>query len=1269
MKVNEYIELYEQHKYEGHSTIDSLLLTLNTLKQNREDWINQNKLGYFGIGLRFDKNPFFQPKVTQKNITIIGTIIDQLNALKASEDYQREGETAETRLKMLNILGTQCNELSKKGETQQLFNYVIQEEGSIDFSMRESSLITPSPVDILTEKREPYVDEQTWVCPSVQELIESKGIPGNLFDPAETDLTLEHDLHEHVQWAYNYIYQYAYPTSYEETPIARFHHGIQHVTRAANYARVFANLYRKYGDEEAQHLTENDIKLIQIALLFHDSAREGDNEDLWDHESAILLYYYLTRVLHVDRQTAKQVAEATANKDPSPEKGYFELNEDEDGQLSWQFSQFEEGLFPPKTIYQKIIHDCDCLDIIRARNQYDANYLDFYKEIASQNELALEEMAELIIEARGLIHHQGDSYITKDEASKLEYENEEAHARIIADMDSGAYPVLQALHERLLSVEELQTLTLVDLTPFDETAPMTEQNLTAALREGRILARGVTTPSALPKPKANKPILPDETLAEKEIRKSMRADGINTKSRKEPPNPKDKNPLRSTSILGYGSGVYPAAGLLIFNPNLKQIRRVSIEDFDSGRGQKAHLAHLQEKEYNESQEMVGQELDDLRQKMKLGLFGKKNQQGSNYVEILYDIDRYDAIFFTNDPTIGNYIAYDDFNPAHRFSPLLQAVYLQKQYERQYEATRAAYRERYGEEGEALFLQRFGSDPRLPIHEYSGLNNSLVPCDAALLTEENIVHMWVDMCSDFMRDSLLHLDEDTSHYVHDSFFYSLNVEDIKVCSMYKIKVNTLAQKNQPADLSYDEPLRKQVSDAIEKARENIVAEYEHSLLEKLGNNQESALSTTGFLVLQYSPHLREQAADKIKADLLDFVYSGELDACQLASISLPDVPISTLDIPHCNAKARNAFCKSKLIKAFILCQQSGLDNEAQLIRNKLGEWAEQLLSNNDSGESALNKRLKLRQLMMLMDPENPLLPAIDASVQALVSQLITEYAGNKSYLQSSHLLIKTLHAAGYPRSQYQDDFRVVFDKVNEVLPALRPSDWTYYVKVIKLLKEEPAPVITRWIAEYEDKIYNGEELLIAFKNLDFTFNDENLELFNVLVQKLHYNMQPRPYVQLSYWFKLIKELEGLTKNHQFSESQLKILSDRLGEMAGKLIEEAQLTSPFYSYYSQEHKGYLRLTSYAEEINTILKANSLPVPDSLINEFNAALSALDQFDLNQIQFNKARIHLVKAVHSQLPRPEERAHVLEKIADFMSTKAQDEKEAIKPSPAAGL
>jgi len=56
--------------------------------------------------------------------------------------------------------------------------------------------------------------------------------------------------------------------------IAREIHGIQHVSRAALYIPVLANLYRRYDDPEALKLTDEDIKFIQIAALFHDSMRQ-----------------------------------------------------------------------------------------------------------------------------------------------------------------------------------------------------------------------------------------------------------------------------------------------------------------------------------------------------------------------------------------------------------------------------------------------------------------------------------------------------------------------------------------------------------------------------------------------------------------------------------------------------------------------------------------------------------------------------------------------------------------------------------------------------------------------------------------------------------------------------------------------------------------------------------------------------------------------------------------------------------------------------------
>lgn len=1284
MKMNEYIELYERHKYEGNNTIDSLILTLQSLKQNRESWGQDNKLAkYLGIGLRIDKHPFFQPKVTQKNIHIIENIIEKLNALKENSDYQQEGETATTRLEIFGILGERFNELSKNGKTRELFNYVMFNEGSIDYSMRESTIVEPSPIEILTGNGEPYEDEQVWQPPYIYQLLDSKGIPYTIFDSLETNnLNLENNLGDHVRWAYDNIYRYSYPNSHQESAIARFHHGIQHVTRAANYAHVFANLYRRHGNEEAQNLTETDIKLIQIALLFHDSAREGDDEDLWDHESAIFLYYYLTRILHIDAETARFVAEATANKDPSPEKGYFQLLENEYGELIWQFSKYEEGQFPAKNIYQKIIHDCDCLDIIRARNQYDATYLDFYKDIASKDNVALEEMAELVIEARGLIHSQGDSYISKKEEIKTGYENEEAHTRIIRDMQSEAYPILSTLCDKLLSVEELQAITLVNLTPFDEKAGMAGENLAAALREGRVLARGITTPSAMPTPRPNKPTQTDETLAEREMRKSMRSENINIKSRKEAPNLKYKNPLRSTSILGYGSGVYPAAGMLIFNPDIGQIKRISAEDFDSGRGQKNHLAHLQEKEYEESREILERELHDLHHKMKLGLFGKKTQLGSNYVELLYDINKYDAIFFTNDPTIGNEIAYNDFNPAHPLSPLLQAIYLQKQYARQYEETRKAYYERYGQErGEILFLERFGPNQFLPIYEYSGLRNKLTPYDTSKLTDENIVSMWVEMCSDFMRNALSHIGRNSSYDFYDDLIYTMSIEDIKVLSMYKTKGNILAKVNQPADLSYNIALREKITDAIAEAKEKIIAEYEETVFRRLQDNQLSTFSEEAFLALEYSPRLRELCSDKIKDDLLHFIYSQDgvisYKLSDIAPTSLKE-KATTLDIQYCSTKERNFLCKNQYLKAFILCQQLGLEEEIQFMRNKVNELAKQAIENtnafipkNSYDLQSLYQMINLHNIMTLMDKDNHLTDNIESMLLEIVSKLIASYTNERLDLYNSYMLLKTLQNAGIPDTRLKHYFRPVLNKANETLHERKPHEWIYYCSIAKLVGEEAKPYIYNWLNDY-NKIFYSEinSMLETFKNAGVVFDDENLDVFKSLLEKIHYNDVNSNYVRLSYWLGVMNNLQSLAPESHYSESQLEILKNQFDRVIDKLIKTTKSEYAKTSYYSQEKKCYRQLISFAEEIKTILASDfCLPVPDSLITEFNLTLISFSQTDLSQTKVDKSEIHLLKQLHNKLPNPEKREHAMEKLTEYMDSKKHIEKDQNQNISTAGL
>ena len=274
----------------------------------------------------------------------------------------------------------------------------------------------------------------------MNEWLKIKNLRANLFIKTHDPIQLSDPISKHVAWAFRNIYCVAYPTVQAEK-IARYHHGIQHVTRAGLYVPVLANLYRKHGDPEADKLTDEDIKLLQIAALYHDSARQNEGVDEWDHESAVFLYSYLTSVLHVEKQKAKLLAEAVANKDPN-KKGYFVIEESGPGITSWRWQKEH----PAKNIYQKLIHDADCLDIIRARDNFDATHLDFYKQFSEKNALALEEMAHLVTEARSIIDIQGDSRNRTKTDTKLKYENENAYDETVTCLKKDTHPIISRLH-------------------------------------------------------------------------------------------------------------------------------------------------------------------------------------------------------------------------------------------------------------------------------------------------------------------------------------------------------------------------------------------------------------------------------------------------------------------------------------------------------------------------------------------------------------------------------------------------------------------------------------------------------------------------------------------------------------------------------------------------------------------------------------------------------------------------------------------------------
>lgn len=668
------------------------------------------------------------------------------------------------------------------------------------------------------------------LAPTIQQILAKKNLAPNLFD-LPYDISLEMPLEAHVAWIYQHIYSkpytkqsklHTFAPEYPDIKIARVVHGIQHVTRAAIYVPIFANLYRHYGNNEDLIFNNEDIKLLQIAALFHDSAREDEEEDLWDQESALFFFYYATRVLQLTKNQAGLLAEAIANKDAQSE--YYELSKESLGSTSitninkinenfsddlnninpegaekeYGFVAEEKYCFvaeeycfvaakkysPYKNIYQKIIHDADCLEIIRARDHFDASYLDFYKDIASAHDDAFQVMAKLITEARSLIEYQGDGRGRTDLRIKSTYEHPNAYVAIMSFIQQNAshFPLLVILsNKELLNAKALQENALLNC--LASSSPDYTASLTRKLQHEFILARGIAAPASFYVTSK------DETAARLEVRKILRRQGIETRTKKLG---KMGSPHRSISLIGNGASVYAGQGFLIFDPQVQQISAIYDTDKDTGRGKKEDL-QLVPMSNTEKLE----KLTELQKQNKMGGTSKRRPNvkvPDTHNELLYLMTQADAIYFTQDPTLFNYYTYGNPYPSNPYAHYLQALFLQNEYE---QAARI----------------------RLPIYEYSGLHNFIKP--APNYNEEQIIEMWVTIVGDIIRKEF-----------SSKGYLSLSLEEIKIKAidgyLLQAQGHHLLKKQTPLDANYSPELQYRLNVALEKAKEEYWRHHHHQL---------------------------------------------------------------------------------------------------------------------------------------------------------------------------------------------------------------------------------------------------------------------------------------------------------------------------------------------------------------------------------------------------------------------------------------------------------
>jgi len=190
--------------------------------------------------------------------------------------------------------------------------------------------------------------------------------------------------------------------------INRVVHGAMHASRVSIYVKILHDFRSSCLDPLAKslinlslefNLTESQIiHLIQLAALFHDSARENEGVDHWDKESADKLNIFLQEhYKDLNPVFSDVLVKALCFKDKRQEFITALLP------LNLTASQVEEMDY-----IRQLIADADCLDIIRIRKNFRMKFLN----ICNSEELkgSSDKVLNLVKKIRGLIEMQKDMY-------------------------------------------------------------------------------------------------------------------------------------------------------------------------------------------------------------------------------------------------------------------------------------------------------------------------------------------------------------------------------------------------------------------------------------------------------------------------------------------------------------------------------------------------------------------------------------------------------------------------------------------------------------------------------------------------------------------------------------------------------------------------------------------------------------------------------------------------------------------------------------------
>lgn len=262
------------------------------------------------------------------------------------------------------------------------------------------------------------------------------------------------------------------------SPVARATHGVQHAARVAILTHILLNLYRALGNPDALAITPRELRLLQLAALFHDSGRIDDHEE--DHreaENAIkfieISKKWLGDSLLTDkalRDEISMVATIIANKGNNLYIHLFELTTSQDHNTVHIYQtnilphQIDQATYLKISLLSKILEIADGLEIIRCHATFLRRLCAFPTDLLTSPEENSLLLFNLIREIQQLLMHQGDLVRHKNFTIKEAYESSHTpYSDCITDILTLDLPNLKSLYNdgNMLSTQDvsfIQTL-------------------------------------------------------------------------------------------------------------------------------------------------------------------------------------------------------------------------------------------------------------------------------------------------------------------------------------------------------------------------------------------------------------------------------------------------------------------------------------------------------------------------------------------------------------------------------------------------------------------------------------------------------------------------------------------------------------------------------------------------------------------------------------------------------------------------------------------